>query len=227
MPGPPDILNLSIAVQVALGGGYVAYLIAYSGLRQHHSATDVIFRTLAFGLIASAVIAWTPVIDPVKLPLAVAAAATIGASWRWKGMSLSKTVLRRSDVTWSDDIPTAWLSISATRTDCKISQVAVELKDGRILFCRDTRQFSDAPFGPCVLGLAGDIALYVTDELRVGGEWHEPKNVRDPSEGANLTYVPASEIGRVELRFWTKKLNGSDAVEVVLESGEEAEPEAT
>ena len=227
MTGPADILKLSLAVQVALGSGYLAYLIAYAGIRQHHSATDVVFRALAFGLVASAVIVWTTFIPLVQLPLAVFLTIATGALWRWKGMSLSMELIRKSDVAWSDDIPTAWLSISAMRTDTKISQIAVELENGRILFCRDTRNFADAPFGPCVLGLGGDVALYVTDELRIDGQWHEPDRVRDPHDGANLTYIPASEIKRVELRFWTKKLNGSGVGAAELESDVAAVPEAT
>jgi hypothetical protein len=227
MADPADFLKLSLSVQVALGSGYVAYLISYAGIRQHHSPTDIVFRTLAFGLIASATLAWTWFIPPVQVALAVVCTIAAGALWRGFGRAVSSQVLKRTDVSWSDDIPTAWLSISAVRTDCRPSQIAVELLDGRLLLCADTRDFSDAPYGPCVLGLSRDIALYVTDEMRPNGEWLQSERVQDPIDGANLTYVPASQIRRVELRHWTKKLNDSVAGAVMPAQDEAAEAVAS
>lgn len=208
--GPSEILSLSLTVQVALGGGYIAYLIAYAGIRQHHSTTDIVFRTLAFGLIASAVAVWTTFIDPVRLPVAVAAAAVAGAFWRWRGSKWSAAALRHLDVSWTDDIPTAWLSITAVRTDCKVSQIAVDLTDGRTLLCDDTRLFQDAPFKTGQFGLTGDVAMYVTAELRQDGTWLERDEVRN-HDGDLLTYIPAASIKRVEIRHWTKRLNGTGA----------------
>jgi hypothetical protein len=227
MPKPSDILDLTLAVQVALGSGYVAYLISYSGLRQHHSNADIFFRTLAFGLVATGIMTWTWFITPVQVVCAIAATITAGAFWRIWGMGWTSAVLRRGDVSWADDIPTAWLSVTATRTDRKLSQIAVEMSDGRVLLCADTRAFESAPSGPCVLGLSGDIVLYVTDEKRPNDEWFQPDRIRDPEYGANLTYVPASQIKRVELRYWTKKLNGLEVVVGPSERGEAARAEGT
>jgi hypothetical protein len=224
--GASDLLSLSLTVQVALGGGYVAYLIAYAGIRQHHSATDVIFRTLAFGLIASAVVVWTTFIESVRLPLAVAAAAVAAALWRWKGSRWSAAGLRHLDVSWTDDIPTAWLSITALRTDCKVSQIAVDLVDGRTLLCDDTRRFQDAPFKTGQFGLTGDVAMYVTAERREDGTWLERNEVRN-HDGDLLTYIPAASIKRVEIRHWTKRINGTAAAAGATAAGEAAEPAET
>jgi hypothetical protein len=227
MGSPNDLLKLSLAVQVALGSGYIAYLISYAGIRQHHSATDVVFRTLIFGLVASAVMTWTTLFSPLKLAAAVAAAVSVGALWRWRGMRWAQSALRQASVTWADDIPTAWLSISATRTDCPVSQIAVEMTDGRLLLCEDTRVFVEAPFGPCVLGLGGDVGLYVTDEMRPDGTWFKPSDVWHPLDGVNLTFVPAAQIKRVELRHWTKKLSASAAEAEVPATALEEAPGAT
>lgn len=66
-----------------------------------------------------------------------------------------------------------------------------------------------------MFGLSGDIAFYVTAELRGDGCWVEQSDTLHPTEGANLTYVPASSIKRVEVRFWTK-VNGKAAEEELV-----------
>jgi hypothetical protein len=81
------------------------------------------------------------------------------------------------------------------------TQIVVDLDSGRTLMCDDTRVFNGAPFAPCVYGLDGSIAFYVTAERPAGGEWVEPTDVRHDIEGDMLTYVPASAIKRVQLRL--------------------------
>ena len=56
----PDLLKVPIAIQIALAGGYLAYLVAYAGIRQHHTTADATFRSIVFGLAASAVLLWKP-----------------------------------------------------------------------------------------------------------------------------------------------------------------------
>lgn len=203
-------LALPIAVQIALGSGYLAYLIAYAGLRERHTATDAVFRAIAFGLVATAVLTSFDATHLLTKIWAVLLTVLAGAGWRWIGMELTRKVLRRTDISWTDDIPTAWLSVTAVKTDARISQVAVDLDDGRTLVCEDTRRFADAPHGPCVFGLSGDLGIYVTAEMRANGEWFSHDDVLHDSQGSNMTYLPASKIKRVELRFWTSA-NGKAA----------------
>jgi hypothetical protein len=216
-------LALPIAVQIALGSGYLAYMIAYAGLREKHTATDAIFRAVAFGLVATAVLTS---FDPARLPTKICAVlltVLAGAGWRWIGMELTRKVLRRTDISWTDDIPTAWLSITAVKTDARISQIAVDLDDGRTVVCEDTRRFVGAPHGPCVFGLSGDLGIYVTAEMRANGEWFSHEHVLHDTQGANMTYLPASKIKRVELRFWTNA-NGK-AAEAAAATALQAEAE--
>ena len=205
---------LPFALQVALGSGYLAYLIAYAGLRDKHSQTEVIFRAVAFGLVATAVLTGLGNSCAVAPFVAFIATIVVGAFWRLVGREWARRVLRATDVSLTDDTPTAWLSITAIRTDLRPSQIVVDLNDGRTLMCDDTTQFSDAPHGPCVFGLQGDIAFYVTSERRKDGEWFDHCGVVDSSWGAKLTYVPAAAIGRVEMRFWTKA-NGTASAEAL------------
>ena len=198
-----DILTLPFAIQIALGAGYLAYLTAYAGIRQHHTATDAFFRALAFGLAASGVVYFAPR-SRCSIALAVGAPVLLAALWRWRGMALAKALLRKWQVSWADDIPTAWLSLVAEDAQARPSQISVDLDNGHTVVCDDTRLFADAPHGPCKFGLDGGVAMYVTAERRLNGEWFEHEDVRNSIDGDRITYLPADAIKRVEIRFWTK-----------------------
>lgn len=200
----PDLLKIPLAIQIALAGGYLAYLVAYAGIRQHHNATDAAFRSLVFSLATSAILVSKPFIPYVNEAVAIAAALVLGIVWRWLGMRGAQGALRWTRISWSDDVPSAWVTITALRTDARPSQIAVDVDGGRVLLCEDTRRFEGAPFAPCVYGLDGSIALYVTAEMRPDGTWDEKTDVRHPIDGDKLTYIPASAVKRVEIRYWTK-----------------------
>lgn len=219
------LLTLPLAIQIALGSGYLAYLIAYAGLREKHTSTDAVFRTIAFGLIATAVLTWLDANSRLIQLSAFGATVLAGAFWRFKGMDWTRRVLRKSDISWTDDVPTAWLTVTATRTSAAVAHIAVDLDDGRTVVCDDTRPFADAPYGPCVFGLAGDVALYVTAERRPDGEWFDHLDILHPTEGARLTYLPVGKIKRVELRFWTKANALAAAAEMEAEQAAAGAPE--
>ncbi len=224
-----DFLKLSFALQTALASGYLAYLIAYAGIRQHHTTTDTIFKSFAFGLIATTILTFGYDAPVLRTLVAIACTVAGGILWRVIGMNLWPALLRDADVSWADDIPTAWLSLIATKTDARVSELTVELTDGRLLSCEDTRDFANSPFGPCIFGLSGDVALYVTSEMKPNGDWFDTEDVSHPSQGDKITYVPASSIKRVELRHWTKRLNEKALREAAIEvvaAAPEGEPAA-
>lgn len=203
------LLNLPFYIQLSLGSGYLAYLIAYAGIRQHHTPSEVIFRSLSFGMAATVIMLWAPEAPQLfnswkhdfwRPFSAFAFTVGLGAFWRWRGMRWSRAILRNFNVSWTDDIPTAWLSITATETSVTPGQIIVDLDNGRTLMCDDTRDFIGAPFAPCVYGLDGSIAFYVTDEKPPGGDWIKHADVRH-LDGDLLTYLPASVVKRVELRL--------------------------
>jgi len=196
-----SLLNLPVQIQVALGSGYAAYMTAHAGIRAHHSATEIAMRSLAYGLIATAVLALMPPGHNVVVGGMVAFLITVFAAmfWRRVGCRIWRELLRRAGVSWSDDNPSAWMSFSES-TDNYVSQIAVQLDDGTWLRCDDTTKFRDAPFGPCVLGSSGDVALYLTHEEPPSVEAKELKTVIDPYYGARLTYIPAARIRRLTLR---------------------------
>lgn len=209
-----QLWTLPVALQIALGSGYLAYLVAYAGLRERHTSTDAIFRSVAFGLVATALLTWLGAGLIMVQIFAVIATVAVGAFWRFCGMDLARRILRRTDISWTDDIPTAWLSVTAAKTDHRLAGLAVDLTDGRTVVCDDTRQYREAPHGPCVLGLSGDVALYVTAERRENGEWFSHEDVLHPTEGARLTYIPASAVKRVEFRLWGEANARAEAAEM-------------
>ena len=210
---PQDLLTLPFAIQVALSSGYLAYLVAFAGLRSHHTTTDMLFRVFVFSSLGTAIFYLLPNDPILAAALATLVSLVLALFWRKYGNRASKFILRKLQVSWSDDVPSAWLSITAERTDLRPSQIVVQLRDGRLLMCEDTRKFANAPFGPCMFGLEGSVAMYVTAEMRPNGEWIEQKDVIHPHEGARITHIPASEIARSEIRHWQKSTGAVARVE--------------
>ena len=198
---PAALLSLSWQIQVALAGGYAAYILAYTGIRDHHRTLDTTFGTLVFSVVASAAFSLT---SPYLLPLfagaaAIVAAGSAGLAWRRWGRNLLRGVLRGPDVSWSDDDPSAWASLTSD-TRNYVSQISVLTDDGDWLRCADTQPFADAPFGPCRLGPTGDVLLYLTDRVSPDGDIKPQIGVRDAHYGDLITYVPAARIRRVTVR---------------------------
>ncbi|HEX7775157.1 MAG TPA: hypothetical protein VF449_01360 [Parvibaculum sp.] len=195
-----ELLNLPWQIQVSVASGYAAYLLAYVGLRGHHKAIDIAFVTLVFGLFATAVLALAGSYGAVIAGIAAfLVACGSGIIWRKWGRSAAKYVLRSANVSWSDDDPSALATLSAN-TKFPLSGIAVLLDDGTWLRCDDTSKFHDAPFGPCLLGQNGDVALYLTHEDKPDSESKELTTVRNKDYGDRITYVPASRIRLVTLR---------------------------
>lgn len=204
---PTDVLALSWTVQLALASGYAAYIIAFRGIRSHHSAQDTAFSVLVFSLITSSMLwytwAWSPVASSVTaFGVSIAAAAL----WRSVGGPLLILVLRAIKVSWADDTPSAWARLQGDRA--KTSQITVWLNDGGRLICDDASLFTGLPYSPCVLGTNGDVLLYVTD-VHAAGDDGEPSTksqttTLDPVWGARVTYVPGSQIARVTIRHEAK-----------------------
>lgn len=197
------LLNLPWEIQLTLGAGYLAYLIACFGMRDHHKPADVTFGTLAFGLCAASALALVPpAIGWPRAAIAITAPLLAALLWRlWLGDALRR-LARAINLSWSDDTPSAWYRVTQTNRQHFVAQITVILEDGSVLGCADTRPFASAPYGPCVLGANGDIALYVTHARRPDeDQFIERARVRDPFHGDDLTYIPASRIREMRIRL--------------------------
>lgn len=197
------LLNLPWQIQTVLGSGYVAYLISYAGIRDQYKGADVTFRTFAFGLVASLVLFATSGLSPYfSIAAAFVATVCIGAGWRKYGSRICRSVAGKLKIAWADDLPTAWQSISVGNRDFPISQISVETDDGTIFQCTDAAKFKDAPFGPCVFGANGDVALYA-DHIRNAEGPRDVGDVELPHWGSEISYIPAAKIRIVHIRHYT------------------------
>jgi len=199
-----EVLNQPWSTIVVFVSGYIAYHIANTGIRDHHKTIDITFATLVFGFFSMfgyySAIKYADFKIPVASTLAVLSAIFLGVFWRLLGRSWYQNILRSTRVSESDDLPTAWTSLF-DETGHDVTQISVKTKDGAWLQCADTRKFANKPNGPCVLGAAGDVLIYVTDYTPTPDS--ESKEISDVSYegwGDEITFIPKEEIIRVAIR---------------------------
>jgi hypothetical protein len=199
-----EFLKLSWQVQTALASGYAAYAVAYTGLRDRQRPIDVAFLSLVFSVPATLVFGFLASYGPlISIPVAFLAAVAVGIFWRRIVRPFVFPILKKFDVTWSNDDPSALATLSEN-SKFGVTQIAVLLDDGTWLRCDDARKFGDAPYAPFLLGPTGDVAFYLTHEESAGGELKTLKTVRDPYYGDRITYVPASRVKRIAIRHKSK-----------------------
>ncbi|MBC2858730.1 hypothetical protein [Stappia sp. 28M-7] len=202
-----EFFSAPLALQLALGGGYLGYLAAYAGIRAHHRQIDIAFLTVAFGITATTCfeIAQPKTGDAPAIAIALLLVVLVGLAWRGFGRRIIRRALQRGQLSYADDDPSVLTAVFAD-TSHNVSQVMVVLDDGRELRCDDTSKFSDAAIAPFIYGSDGSIALYVTHSSRLekdGTQKEEERqeNVRDPVWGDNMTIVPAGRVRHVDIRF--------------------------
>jgi hypothetical protein len=192
--------DLSLSVQVALASGYLAYITAYAGLRRGHAPQDAIFISLAFSVVALLSFDVLP-IEQAYLRSAIAAAAALlsGIFWRKIGRPVWLWSMRRLGVHREDGVHAPWDVI--VQTTKKVGQVSVHLKNGRTLCLNDRRNFAQAPWEGLYLGGDGSVIMAVEMEELPDGSEETRQGVTDADWGTRLTYIPASEIERVNIRM--------------------------
>lgn len=201
-----DYFQWPIWVQVALGGGYLGYLVAYLGIRAHHKQADIAFLTMAFGLIATLAFGvCEPVIGYVLASIAaVLASVMAGVFWRVLGRRGVRGAMRFGRISFVDDDHSAWETVFAD-TNHDVSQVRVDMDDGTQLFCEDLSKFANAAIRPVIVGNDGSVAMYVTHVYRRGQNGDEIETPRSDvisrDWGDRMTLIPASRIKALELRF--------------------------
>lgn len=194
-------LQLPAQIQIAAASGYSAYLAANTGIRGHHTATETAFGSAAYGLVATGVLVSLPQNTHLLISGVLAFVVTLfaGLFWRKIGCRLWFNLLSKLEVTNADDSPSAWLTLQ-DNTKNYLTQIAVEVEGGAWLRCDDASKFRNAPFGPCILGPNGDVALYLTHEKLPGQEAREVRTTTADGWGHRLTYIPAARVRRVHLR---------------------------
>jgi hypothetical protein len=199
----PELLNLPWATLLTLACGYTGYYIANVGIRVHHKAIDVTFSTLVFGFFSAFLYTALRRYSSIDILSASAAAfvfaMVLGGLWSRFGRAIIRALLRKSRTSYSDDLPSAWIALfESSSTE---SQLTVKLKDGSWIKCENLDQFKDYPNGPCVLGGKGDLLMYVTHFQGKDADEFEPcPDTINALYGAEITYIPASEIVRLDYR---------------------------
>lgn len=199
--GLKDLVLLPIGLQVALGAGYLAYMIAYAGLRRGHSAVDAVFISFAFGIPA---LFTFDLLAPYYVALGVAAGAAVsilaGIFWRAGLRRVWVWLMEKLGVHGEDGAATAWDTL-IQRRGLKVNQVSVRTKDGRTLFMNGRHDYLDGPHKGLILGGDGSVVMVVEEERLLGaaGEDRKAQGMRTEN-GVRLSYIPASEIAQVNMR---------------------------
>lgn len=205
---PPSFLELPIPTLTTLVSGYIGYYIANVGIRDHHKQIDITFLTLVYGLIG--LLAYHIIRAPIQYFLgtpigifcgicsAIAASGYAGAYWRKIGRDLFREYLRKKEVSYADDIPSAWISLFDAK-NVEYNQITVFLNNGEKLMCNDLGAYTKEKKKSHYLGTNGDILMYVTHKIH-NGEILELDDLKNDEWGIELTYIPAHEIRRVIFR---------------------------
>lgn len=200
------LTELPWATVLTLAAGYCGYFVAHQGNRSHHQAADVTFGTLAFGFWGLLVFQIIQASERFDLGAAgaslmgFAASVLIGAAWSRLGRSWTDKALRGMGATLSDDFPSAWAALGRD-TNVVTRQISVKLTNGDIYVCADLKPFENLPNGPCTIGGAGDLIIYVTHIQYAGKDTFEEVDMGDVIEwGHEATYIPKDQIARLEIR---------------------------
>lgn len=199
-----SLLDLPTRTVVALAGGYVGYRISAVGKDADHRTVDVVFGALVFALIcrvAGDLVAGLSASEVAGALGGMAATVLAAMIWRRWGEGLTARALHWMGISISDRYRTAW---DPLRVDPRLrpSQLLVHLRDGDVLMCERLSRFDGRPTGACRFGSDGSVALYVTDRFPKGAaDWVacDPDGPED--WGSLISYVPAAEISRIEVRY--------------------------
>ena len=219
-----DIWALPFEVQFILASGYAAYFFSYVGIREHHKTVEIVFIVFVYGLITKLCFGAAQAIltnlfyensllgylfnkgTTIAFSATFAFVVTVFAGYLWRrfGRDYARSLLRKSDYSWSDDDPTSWRTITSS-TDFWFTQASVQLNDGTWLECKNAKEFVGEPHGPMTLGQNGDIALYVTDITAPNRKKSTTVlHIKDPDWGSRMTYIPSNQIKSLTFRLKKK-----------------------
>lgn len=207
-----ELLQLPLTVQLMLVGGYFGYAIATIGRGLRHRADETILQVLAFGacgiLATDAYVSFCPAAPGWTQTLALPLLAMLaGVAWRVKGYRWASWTMGALGVYRDDHEASVWHSIG--QAPAKWTFAFLHLKDGSVL----EAEFHDQPPFPRPLAdlmmNEDGIALYVTAVHRANGKRIAKPDW--PEAGAMISYVPRTEIVRLEMCGHPSKRNSNVA----------------
>lgn len=194
------IFELPIAIQVGLGGGFIAYMLASAGLRRGHTPLDVFMRSLAFGLPGMLTFTYETfsTTSAINAVLSVILSVAIGGIWRAFLAEWVIGFVKAARIHGDDFQVSAWDRMIQDRR-FEVTQVKVCLKSGTELLLVDGEKYIGTLCNGLLVGSDGAIAMVVDRETRKGVS-RDRRDIQVEEWGTRLTYVPAAEIERVEFR---------------------------
>lgn len=121
--------------------------------------------------------------------------------WKITGRKWYFKALNATGITNENGLGSLWNRLQQD-TGMFPTQVVVTLNDETKLCCDSVQDFNDASVSLYETDDKGNVALYVTEQkLPSWDDFKAVDNVRHPSWGDNLTYIPSREIKYVELRY--------------------------
>ncbi|KFI34294.1 hypothetical protein CG51_05255 [Haematobacter missouriensis] len=192
--------ELSLATRVAVGAGFLAYGLAYAGLRQDHSAVDVFLGTLAFSVLATLVFQqpedWS---DWSRAACAIGVTLCVALLWRAWLRDFCIWAIGKLGVHREDGVHRSWAALVQTKR--KVGQISVHTRDGRTLYLNNRQIYSHAPWEGLYLGGDGSVIMAVEEEEFPDGSEEQREDVHHAEWGTRMTYIPASEVVRVNIRL--------------------------
>jgi hypothetical protein len=193
--------SLPLSIQIGLGIGYLGYLVAYGGARKGHSTLDATFLSLVFGIPALVVASTPGGTLPLDILVGGVVSLALAAFWRIKGRSLWFAATRFTGLSKDDGHHSVWEGLLNREDGIFCSQLSVHTADGRVLYLNDRRKFKSAPYEGLNLGADGSILMVVEKEKMPNGAVEQRHDLEDPDFGTRLTFIPADQVQRVNIRF--------------------------
>ncbi|GLS37308.1 hypothetical protein GCM10010869_29010 [Mesorhizobium tianshanense] len=211
----PDLLNLSLDLQILLVSGYFAYKTAAIGKVQTDSTEEFVLKIVAYGFIGRLItylaeglwrlqgFGWSLEGDSFTLAhsAAVVFFAILSAMiWRTYASRMYSKIMQHFGVYRDDHESSVWNSITAAPAiwDC----VQIQIEDGRVLESHFAKLDSNRPLPGVVLNEDG-VSVYVTRIHKADGTSDEFEQGNN-SGFETITYIPRDRIRQMEISWKIK-----------------------
>lgn len=199
-----SILDFETSFLVMIAIGYLSFRIAYVERIQEENTTQTVFLSACFAALFQTAANFLSLVNfsskqlPEIAVIGLSALLTllIAIWWRRDGMKRYAKMWKSTGGNHLDGLHTV-LDTIRTGSDFKPTTLLVAVDDGPFLYCSNLGDFKNFPFGPCLIGGDGSIAMYVTHTMPSGGKnWEETED----HARNQITIIPANRVKLIETR---------------------------
>ena len=106
-----ELIEWPLYLQVAIGCGFIAYMIAMHGRRKDEKAIDLTFGVIAFSL--PSVMPWMAAVELgapswVGILISILVSIVIGATWRKSGKKFFYKFMYEAEISTDEGYKTTW-----------------------------------------------------------------------------------------------------------------------